>query len=254
MSEPDDGGLDELERQLQHAFASARPQPQYRDELWRRLLRSRPPARFRGTHRLEAILVAAAAVFVLGFVGLLAGFVFLRGPSGGASTSAGRPNAAPGSTAAQSFGTLPRPANGVRTDLGLKAGDTAPAATTSPVVVRASAPALGETVTVYRYPVGQGLAGGTVYDYRSVPAGLQSAAYPARSADQVLQDARAGAGRQRADRVTLTAARAVYVAVPDGTGGGYLEPAYEFTGVAESGTSKSPLSVLISAVADSGLR
>jgi hypothetical protein len=243
----DDDGLDELERQLDATFASARPRPEFRAELGERLRRRLPPG---GAFNWAGLVAALAAVFVIGVTGVAVASLASHGHNGGASMSSAMPARAP----AQGHGELPRPAAGGRTDSGVQAGSSPSAEALGRVAVAATPPPAGGQLPVYRYVEASGIAAGTVYEPGAVPPGLAAASYPARPADQAMADARVAAAGLRADRVTLTGWRLVYVAVPDGTGGGYLEPVFQVTGTAETGGAGSPVSLQVPAVADPALR
>jgi len=249
VSERDGPDLDELERRLDLAFASVRPRPEYRTDLWKRLRRVRPG---RAETRWANVVLAVAAVILLGFIGILGGAALLLGHR----STAGSPNAASGSGGAgQPFGALPRPANGVRTDSAPRAVELAPTAGGAAVAVGVSPQPPPAVLPVYRYAAGSGPGPGAVVEPAAVPGGLESAGYPSRPVAEALEAARSAASRTHADRVTLTGWRLVYVAVPAGAGGTlYLEPAYEVTGTAESGGAAVPVSLLVPAVVDSALR
>src|SRR5436190_7993470 len=193
MSEPHEPGLDELERELREAFASARPRPELRAELWERLRRR--PAAARSSAPLQVIAGAIAAVLLVGFVGLLVGgaaIVFVLGHghgrgAGGASSSAPVSQGAP----AGAFGPLPAPAGAARADAGLRQGEAAaPTSGGADVVVSVGPLSSQARWTVYRYAAGAGIAPGAVLA-DGLPPGLPSADYPARPSAQAVADARA---------------------------------------------------------------
>ncbi len=245
MSEPEDRGLEELERRLQAAFAGTRPRRGFEDELRTRLWRPRRPG---WPAALLPTVGGLAAVLLVGF--LLIGTLSQLHPGGAGSTSS-RPGAAPAALA-PTFGQLPRPGPGVLENAGDRAAGAAePQSSPAKVAVDVAPPPQPATVRVYAF--GRGGSPGAVVDPAAVPSGLPSAEYPARPPEEALQIARSAAAREQASQVTLTGWRLVYVAVP-ASSGGYYEPAYEFSGTATSGAFSSPVRVLVLAVADSGLR
>jgi hypothetical protein len=200
MSDRDEPGLDELERQLDATFASARPRRGFEDELWRRLEARRP-----WWGRLRMPSAGAVAGLTGGLVALLAvglvTVVVLRGgmhmgaASGASTTTAAPASRSGGAAASGQFGQLPAPSGAVSAKV--PRADGAGIATTRP--------AGPFSLPVYRYDKASGPATGQVFDPTKVPSGLLSADYPAEP----------GSGRL------------VYVAVPDPTGPyGYLEPEY----------------------------
>ena len=251
MSEPDEPGLDELERQLQAAFAGTRPRRGFQDELWARLqgrgvTRRRPAL---GLGRTLAAVGGLAAVVLAGLVLVVAH----PHVGGGAASNASAPLARSGTAGSPAFGLLPRPASSVTAPAGSRTGAATPQAAAGDVAMSAAAPSPAPGgLLVYRYAASAGPAGGTVLDPAQVEPGLPAAEYPVRPAAQVVQAARS-AVVPPVDRVTVTGWRLVYVAVPDGPVG-FLEPAYELTGTAQAGAATSPFRVLVPAVADSALR
>ncbi|HEV2477763.1 MAG TPA: hypothetical protein VGX22_14585 [Candidatus Dormibacteraeota bacterium] len=113
--------LQALERQLDDAFQTTRPRPDFEDELWLRVQSSRPAqSRFRdamaafwnGVREVPAVPATATALVLIVAVG--AGIVALNGlghGGGGASSSAVERAAAPaaGQYLAGNFGKLPSP-------------------------------------------------------------------------------------------------------------------------------------------------
>src|SRR5437879_4203019 len=94
-----DPELTELERNLDAAFASARPRPGFKDELEARLLRRRRTwwqRAFASPARWPALGGAVALLVVATVVTLLAGP--LHGGGGGAATTGGPRAAAPMTT------------------------------------------------------------------------------------------------------------------------------------------------------------
>jgi hypothetical protein len=251
VSEPDEPGLDELERQLQAAFTGTRPRRGFEDELWARLWR-RGAARPSPRPGLGRALAALGGLATLLLAGLLLVLVHPH-PGGGASSGASAPTSRSVSDGQAAFGLLPRPAGSVAAPAGARAGQTLPAASAADVALNAGIPSPPPGgLPVYRYVAAAGPAGGTVLDPAQVEPGLPAASYPARSPAEVVQAARSAAAPP-VDRVTVTGWRLVYVAVPDGPVG-FLEPAYELTGTAQAGTASSPFRVVVPAVADSALR
>jgi hypothetical protein len=261
VSEPDDRGLGELERQLQAAFAGTRPRRGFEDELRSRLRRRRWSGWL--TPLLPAAAGAAAVVVAVVLLVNLASQAQL-----GRSTASSGPSAsAPAATGTPPpLGALPRPGPDVQA--GARAAD-GNAGATGRAAAPAPAPAEPQSnlarvnlaltpppqvATVRVYAFGPGGSPGAVIDPSAIPSGLPSREYPARSSDEVLQAARAAASREATNQVTLTGWRLVYVAVPADPRGGYYEPAYEFTGTAGGGALSEPVSVLVLAVADPALR
>jgi hypothetical protein len=113
--------LQALERQLQDAFETTRPRPDFEDELWLRVQSSRPaPRRLRdamaafwnGVREVPAVPATATALVLIVAIG--AGIVALNGVGrgGGGATSAGVERAAApaaGQYLAGNFGKLPSP-------------------------------------------------------------------------------------------------------------------------------------------------
>lgn len=255
MSDFDDRGPDELERQLDAAFASTRPRRGFEDELRRRLQARQPwwrRLRLPGRAALPA-LGGLVAVLVTGLlvVGLASSGVF-RGIGHGASGSASQLSSA--SNQPLAFGLLPRPT------VPSLAPQPAPGTAVKPADRAQVAESPGLTAVpahlpVYRYQASAALADGTVLDQRSIPPGLVSAEYPTRQPAEAAQEARfsAAAGQGQFAAVTVTHVRLVYIAVTAGSVG-YLEPAYELTGTAQVGDTTAPVRTLVPAVAASALR
>jgi hypothetical protein len=113
--------LQALERQLEDAFETTRPRPDFEDELWLRVQSSRPaPRRLRdamaafwnGVREVPAVPATATALVLIVAIG--AGIVALNGQGrggGGATTSGVERAAAPaaGQYIAGNFGKLPSP-------------------------------------------------------------------------------------------------------------------------------------------------
>jgi hypothetical protein len=138
MSQDDDElELQALERQLEDAFQTTRPRPDFEDELWLRVQSSRPaPRRLRdavaafwnGVREVPAVPATATALVLIVAIGV--GIFALNGlghGGGGATSSADQRAAAPaaGQYFAGNFGKLPSPvlSNAPKT--------TAPSANTS---------------------------------------------------------------------------------------------------------------------------
>lgn len=248
MSDLDDRDLVELQAQLDAAFRSTRPRRGFEDEL-RDRLRRRPWWRRLGPGATASALPALgglAAVLLVAF-GVL--FLVSRGgpPGGGASESGSAPTSRGAAIQGSPFGPLPRSAiAGAASASGPReSSGSAGAAVAAPALPATAAP-----LAVYRYGPGAGLQPGTVLDPASVPPGLPSATYPALSPAQAVVEVRAPPGA----RVTVTAARLVYVAVA-GDGSGYLEPEYELTGTLQSdGAPQTPFSARVPALAASAFR
>ena len=248
MSEFDEPGLDELERELEAAFASTRPRRGFQDELWRRL-QARRPWRRRVGPPLRRALPALGGLAAVVLVGFLLVTVFSSGVlqnGHGNAGSAARSTAA--GTASLPFGRLPRPPAAVA---GLVPGG---AFSQPQPATRATAgvPAVPPRLPVYRYTAAAGPANGTVLDPASLPPGLEAQDYPTlQPAEAVRQAPTARQGQ--APEVTLTQARVVYVAVADGAVG-YLEPVYEVSGTTKVGDTTAPFSARVPALADSAFR
>jgi hypothetical protein len=201
VSERDEPGLDELERQLDATFASTRPRRGFEDELWRQLEARRRPwwrrLRMPSAGRMAGSLVALLAIGLVTVV-VLRGGLHVGGAGGAASSTTAAPaSGRSGSGAATSgqFGLLPAPPGAATAKLPPK---SIGASTAAPQTIPASLP-------VYRYDKANGPAAGQLFDPTNVPSGLVTADYPAEG----------GPGK------------VVYVAVPDPTGPyGYLEPEY----------------------------
>lgn len=264
-----DPELDELRRRLDAAFAGTRPRRGFEDELWARLQQRRPW--WRPALPAWPVLGAAAAAMLVGFLAFL--LISPHGPgqqlsSGGAartesaappSNSKDAARAAPGAAPAQesgrqAFGLLPRP-------------PSTPSGPTSGAVrydgpVRATVsgrlPEIGEGLAVRRYAASDAVSAGTIFPFAGpLPATLAAATYPSRSPEQAGRDAVAaaalGVGAGEPAQVAFDSVQLVYVAVGDGAGG-FLEPAYLFSGRFQSGGVTYEKRVLVPAVADSALR
>jgi len=110
---------------------------------------------------------------------------------------------------------------------------------------------------VYRYAP-PGPPAGAVFDPGALPPVEDAATYPARSPREAGRAAVATApvsqvGPSPAPVVALIGARLVYVAVPDGVGG-YLEPAYLFSGAFRSGGVSYEKRILVPALTPSMYR
>jgi hypothetical protein len=138
-----------------------------------------------------------------------------------------------------SFGLLPTPPLVPSTPPMAVAG-VQPVAYDGPAQVTVPGP-LPEAVSelrVYRYS-SPGPPAGTVFAPGELPPVEDVATYPARSPQEAGLAAVATApasqvGPSPAPVIALVKVRLVYVAVPDGAGG-YLEPAYLFSGAFQSG-------------------
>lgn len=255
MNEFDDPGLDELQRQLDAAFASTRPRRGFETELWRRLEARRPwwrRVRLPAPRALPA-LGGLVGVLLVGFVVVtLVSSGALRGHGPGGASSAAQP--AGRATQALAFGPLPRPG-------AIPASVTAPGGFgLAPAIATrgpdsAGLPSVPPRLPVYRYTASTGPPNGTVLEQASLPAGLETAYYPARQPAEAVNEVRVAgpSGRSQQPEVTVTRARIVYVAVTDGSVG-YLEPAYELSGSGTIGDTTTPFSVRVSALAASALR
>lgn len=276
MSDLDDAALSELEQQLDEAFATARPRPGYREELWSRLKRPRwwqrltvPAIALPAAGALAAVLVVGLVLAVLvpqaGHLGgggasssgaSSSGASGTSGTNGGATSGAmgpapaSRQAAAPAATI-DGFGPLPRPAP----TIGAPTPQAAGPAKSIPVVVSTSLPVVPGLLPVYRYTVASGIQTGTILDPAAVPGGLASSDYPTNPPSQAVQEAAAALPRsgRPARQLTVTRAQLVYVAVASGDVG-YLEPAYQFTATVQTDGGGAPVSVLVPAVASSALR
>jgi hypothetical protein len=273
----EEDGLDELERQLDAAFATTRPRRGFEDELWTRIesRRRRWPPRLAWPREIPWGMAGSLAVLLV--IGLVAvtlarsdvgrgGGPALSRPVDTRSGPVTTPAPAAGRTAAQApavpgalaFGRVPAPAAaGVPQVAQGAALSPLPDGGARLVAAVASPPQPGSTLAVYRYDPASGPAGGTVLQPTAVPAGATSAAYPSRQPDDAISEAAArAAGSSTATQqveVTLTQARLVYVAVAAG-GQGYLEPAYLFTGTAQVGGATVRAQVLVPALAASALQ
>jgi hypothetical protein len=272
VSERDEPGMDDLERQLDAAFAATRPRRGFEDELWTRIQARRPWWRRLGGS-LSSVTWAGAtagALAVVLVVGLGTLFVLRPGASGGGSAStatsrsvtapeaagtparAQAPGAAGTDLAGLPYGRLPLPAGAnvpqvARNVAGQPVVSPLPSGP-EPIAIQAAGPQSGPTLPVYRYAPGSGPASGTILEPGSLPPGLPAAPYPARTAGDAVGDA--GSSQSQ---VTLNQGRLVYVAVV-ANGQGYLEPAYLYTGTARSGTATVAVQLLMPALAPSVYR
>ena len=249
MSEFDEPGLDELQRELEAAFASTRPRRGFEDELWRRLQARRrwwrrpgPPAR-----RALPALGGLAAVVLVGFlVVMVFNSGLLRSGHGAAGSAAQSTGAGPASL---QFGLLPRPSPVAVGPIQGGALSQALPSTRAQGGVSAVPPRL----PVYRYTASAGPPNGTVLDQASVPPGLESAEYPTRQPAEAVRQAASTAAQSQASEATLMQVRLVYVAVTDGSVG-YLEPEYELSGTAKVADTATPFTARVPALADSAFR
>jgi hypothetical protein len=235
---------DDLERQLDAAFASTRPRRGFEDELWARLQTGRPWWRRRpslGWVVSWPALSAATTVLVVG----LAAFGLSHLPRmhmGAASmpSSAGAPGAD------SRYGALPRPPE--TPGAALSAGTAAPRAGSADLTTPGAyyVPPDPIHLRVYRYAAGAGPSPGTVIELDQVPPGLDSATYATRSPVEAVREA-------SAERMGVTGVRIVYVAVADG-GTVYLEPVYLLTGTVGAEGSKTEKQVLVPALTSSSIR
>jgi hypothetical protein len=267
----DERGLEELERQLDAAFATTRPRRGFEDELWTRIeaRRRRWPPRLAWPRELPWAMAGSLAVLlVIGLVAVtLARSAGGRGGGATMSTPADtRSGAAAGRSAAETplapsallFGRLPAPAAaGVPQVAQGAALSPLPDGGARMVPAVANPPQPGATLTVYRYDPASGPAEGTVIQPTAVPAGAQAAAYPSRQPGDAISEAAArAAGSSTATQqveIALTQASLVYVAVVAG-GQGYLEPAYLFAGTAQVGGATVRAQVLVPALSATALR
>lgn len=254
MSEFDDPGVDELQRQLDAAFASTRPRRGFEDELWRRLESRRPwwrRVRLPGPRALPA-LGGLVGVLLVGFLVLtVVSSGALRGHGSGAAfttQSAGR------ATEALAFGPLPRPAAITDSVAAPRGAALAPSFATQ-VPDKAELPSVPPRLPVYRYSASAGPPNGKVFEQASLPPGFESAYYPTRQPAEAAGEVRvAGPSvRSQPSEATVTRARIVYVAVIDGSVG-YLEPVYELSGTVTIGDTTTPFSARVSALATQALR
>lgn len=256
MNDFDDRGPDELERQLDAAFASTRPRRGFEDELWQRLQARQPWWRRLRLPRRAALpaLGGLAAVLVAGFVvaGMASSGAF-RGFGHGAAGPAALSSDA--SEQPLAFGLLPRPAVSSLAPQAVAGNAGQATADRTRVAESAGVTAVPGHLPVYRYEASAGLASGTVFDQRSIPAGLVSADYPTRQPVDAAPEARfaAASGQGQVAAVTVTQVRLVWIAVSAGSVG-YLEPAYELTGTAQVGDTTTPVRAVVPALATSALR
>ena len=120
MSESDeDLELQALQRQLDDAFETTRPRPEFEDDLWLRVQSSRPaPSRlrdaiaglFQGIREVPAVPAAAVAAFLVVAVGIgIFAYSGLGHRSASTSTAGGAEAPAVGDMYAGNFGRLPTP-------------------------------------------------------------------------------------------------------------------------------------------------
>jgi hypothetical protein len=258
LSDPD---LEEVGRRLDEAFSGIRPRPGFADQLWARIHQV-PPVK-----RRMPWPVAAAVVACL-LVAFLAVAVPRLASPGRQSTSLGTtalPSSAKEAPAARSaqtrrplpgeaFGLLPPPP---AVPAGGQAG-TSPVAYDGPAQLTVSAPlpTVPATLLVYRYA--SGFAPGAIVSARQLLAAGASSSYPSLSPAQAARAAVTAApaspsGFTPPPRIALTSVQLVYVAVPIQQGG-YLEPAYLFTGDFRNGTTTYEKRVLIPALQPSAYR
>jgi hypothetical protein len=273
--QPDDPGLDELERHLDAAFATTRPRRDFEDELWGRLAARGAGANVRGrSWRFPWAAVSGVAVLLVVVAGSLA--LAVRLPRGGESAGTATTQSAPsrsGSGVSSATaplrpgaipalpGLLPAPAAAGVPEVVQDSGGRSPlpVGRASLVFTGGSLPVVGPSARVYSYDPASGPADGTIVEVSAIPPGLRAADYPARQAGDGLSDAAAHAAGTAAnlpappDIATLTAVRLVYAAVVSG-GQGYLEPAYLFTGTLQVGGSTANVQVLVPALAAASLR
>jgi hypothetical protein len=269
----DDPGLDELERQLDAAFATTRPRRDFEDELWRRLA-GKQGVRGR-SWRFPWAPVGGAAVLLVVVAGSFALAVRLPhggGAAGTATSSQSAPARSSSGAAAAAAplrpgaipalpGLLPAPAAAGVPEVVQDSGGRSPlpVGRASLVFTGGGLPAVGPAARVYSYDPASGPADGAIVEVSAIPPGLRTADYPARQAGDGFADAAAHAAGTAAnlpappDVATLTAVRLVYVAVVSG-GQGYLEPAYLFTGTLQGGGSTANVEVLVPALAAASLR
>lgn len=241
MSEQDD-----LERQLDAAFASTRPRRGYEDELWARLQARRSRWQWLrpvGRVVFSPAMVGGVTVVVLGLgvfgLALLAGH---RGGGGGASSAMPASRSAPAADAR--FGALPRPP--AAPGASLSAGASAPRAGAAEISPGAYLPPLPISLPVYRYPARTGPAPGTIVEADRIPPGFEAASYPSRSPVEAVRET---GGSQ----LVVSGVRLVYVAVADGDAV-YLEPVYLVTGTQATDATKQERQVLVPALTSSSIR
>jgi hypothetical protein len=262
MSDHDEPGPSDLERQLDAAFSQTRPRRGFEDELWSRL-RARRPWWQRLGGGLEqvpwaGVATGLAALVVVGLVVTLVRFAGAHGTGSTASTAAEAPAAAPAASgasradtngAALPFGRLPAPPAAGAAQLIRPAGPSSlPAAAEGGTVQGTSVPQPPPNLAVYRYDPASGPPSGTILETNALPPSLSVGLYPARSAAGAVAAAEAGR-TSSGGAIVLTQVRMVYVAVVSGPDG-FLEPAYLFTGTA----GNAPAQVLVSALEPSVLR
>ncbi|HXM55527.1 MAG TPA: hypothetical protein VOB72_09055 [Candidatus Dormibacteraeota bacterium] len=273
MSEHDEqDGLDQLERQLDAAFAATRPRRGFEDELWARLEPRRRRIGIGWSSLVPLAAVGGAAVVLLAGVVLVAVGAFSGGfHGGGAASTASRPadsgggvlatgRTAPGAfaPAALPFGPVPAPPNaGVSQVVQDSRLSPLPAAFRV-AIPDTSLPQPGTSITVFRYDPNTGPPSGAILEPGALPPGIGGGAYPSRPAADALADASArGAGANQSAQagaaVTLTQVRLVYVAVVAGDEG-FLEPAYLFTGTYQNGGDAVTAQLLLPALAASAVR
>jgi len=269
VSEQDE--LDQLERQLDAAFAATRPRRDFEDELWARL-----QPRRRWLPAAPAWLLPLAGAVAGVSIVLVAGITLLTlariggGHSGGtASAPVGTSQGAAGSAAdsrtaplapqaaaALPYGQLPPPPAAGVAQIAVDGRMTQVPAGAAIRTVIGSPPQPGPMISVFRYDAGAGPPSGAIVEPSALPPGLTSRPYPSRPATDAVGaaiDRASASGAQSAGLVTLTQVRLVYVAVVAG-GQGYLEPAYLFTGRYENGAAAATAQVLVPALAANALR
>lgn len=266
MSDREEPGLDELERQLDAAFRATTPRHGFADELWAQLQARRPWWRRLGDAQPAWAAAGGVALLLVVVLGV-AGLARLAGPhaSGGASTASRSASATEGATApraalpAQAQARLPAPTQAGVAQVIQPYGGSSPlpaGAVRVTVGPKASLPQPGPMLPVYSYVAGSGPADGAVLAPDQVPTGLPSMSYLTRPPGSAFAaaDARTAAGSASLPQseMTVTDVRLVYVAVVAG-GQGYLEPAYLATGTAPVGGRSVQVQVLVSALAASAL-
>ncbi|HEY7202454.1 MAG TPA: hypothetical protein VIC57_19700 [Candidatus Dormibacteraeota bacterium] len=270
MSEQDE--LDQLERQLDAAFAATRPRRDFEDELWARLHPRRrwlpaAPAWLLplagAVAGVSIVLVAGVTLLTLARIGgghaggtASAPIGTSQGAAGSAADGSRAAPLAPQAAAALPYGQLPTPPAAGVAQIAVDGRMTPVAAGATIRTVIGSPPQPGPMISVFRYDASAGPPSGAIVEPSALPPGLTSRPYPSRPATDAVGAAieRASAsGAPSAGLVTLTQVRLVYVAVVAG-GQGYLEPAYLFTGRYENGGAAATAQVLVPALAANALR